>query len=163
MGRKKEPIWRVVVADQRSPRDGRVIETIGRYNPTRQPSEVVVNSERLQHWLDRGAQPSGAVRKLIKIASGTAQAPPAETPAAAADSAPPATSPEAASDEQPAAATPDEPPPASASPEEPTPEAAADEPKPEAAADEPTPEAAADEPAPEAPADEPAAPATPKG
>ena len=51
MGSKKNPIWRVVVADQRSPRDGRVIETIGRYNPQTEPSEIVLDEERLQHWL----------------------------------------------------------------------------------------------------------------
>ena len=67
MGSKKNPIWRVVVADQRSPRDGRVIEQIGRYNPQTDPSEVVLDEERLRHWLDRGAQPTATVRKLIRI------------------------------------------------------------------------------------------------
>ena len=66
VGSKKNPIWRVVVADQRSPRDGRVIETIGRYNAQVDPSEIVIDRERLQHWLDRGAQPSGTVRKLMR-------------------------------------------------------------------------------------------------
>ena len=70
VGSKKNPIWRVVVADQRSPRDGRVIEHIGRYNPQTQPSEVVLDQERLQHWLDRGAQPTGTVKRLIRIAAG---------------------------------------------------------------------------------------------
>jgi small subunit ribosomal protein S16 len=55
VGSKKNPIWRVVVADQRSPRDGRVIETIGRYNAQTEPSEIVLDRERLQYWLDRGA------------------------------------------------------------------------------------------------------------
>ena len=54
------------MADQRSPRDGRVIETIGRYNPQTEPSEIVLDEERLNHWLDRGAQPSGTVRKLMR-------------------------------------------------------------------------------------------------
>lgn len=66
MGSRKNPIWRVVVADQRSPRDGRVIETIGRYNAQTEPSEIVLDEERLQHWLARGAQPSGTVRKLMR-------------------------------------------------------------------------------------------------
>ena len=66
VGSKKNPIWRVVVADQRSPRDGRVIETIGRYNAQTDPSTIVLNEERVRHWLDRGAQPSETVRKLLK-------------------------------------------------------------------------------------------------
>ncbi len=66
VGSRKNPIWRVVVADQRSPRDGRVIETIGRYNAQVEPSEIVLDEERLSHWLARGAQPSGTVRKLMK-------------------------------------------------------------------------------------------------
>jgi small subunit ribosomal protein S16 len=66
VGSKKNPIWRVVVADQRSPRDGRVIETIGRYNAQTDPSEIVLDRERLQHWLDRGAQPTNTVKKLMR-------------------------------------------------------------------------------------------------
>ena len=66
VGSRKNPIWRVVVADQRSPRDGRVIETIGRYNAQTEPSEIVLDEERLTHWLERGAQPSGTVRKLMR-------------------------------------------------------------------------------------------------
>src|SRR5215217_6440746 len=66
VGSKKNPIWRVVVADQRSPRDGRVIETIGRYNAQTEPSEIVLDRERLQYWLDRGAQPSHTVKKLMR-------------------------------------------------------------------------------------------------
>lgn len=66
VGGRKNPIWRVVVADQRSPRDGRVIETIGRYNAQVEPSEIVLDQERLEHWLSRGAQPSGTVKKLMR-------------------------------------------------------------------------------------------------
>lgn len=66
VGSRKNPIWRVVVADQRSPRDGRVIETIGRYNAQVEPSEIVLDEERLRHWLGRGAQPSNTVRKLMR-------------------------------------------------------------------------------------------------
>ena len=69
VGSKKNPIWRVVVADQRSPRDGRVIEHIGHYNPQREPSEIRLDRERLDHWLARGAQPTNTVRKLMKAAS----------------------------------------------------------------------------------------------
>ena len=76
MGGKKNPIWRVVVADQRSPRDGRVIETIGRYNAQTEPSEIVIDEARLQHWLARGAQPTNTVKKLMHakgIGAGAAQ------------------------------------------------------------------------------------------
>ena len=59
--------WRVVVADKRSPRDGRVIETIGRYNAQTEPSTVVLDEERAKLWLSRGAQPSDTVSKLLKI------------------------------------------------------------------------------------------------
>ena len=66
VGSRKNPVWRVVVADQRSPRDGRVIETVGRYNAQTEPSEIVLDAERLQHWLARGAQPTNTVRKLMR-------------------------------------------------------------------------------------------------
>ena len=66
VGGRKNPIWRVVVADQRSPRDGRVIETIGRYNAQVEPSEIRLDEERLRHWLDRGAQPTNTVKKLMR-------------------------------------------------------------------------------------------------
>ena len=66
VGGRKNPIWRVVVADQRSPRDGRVIETIGRYNAQVEPSEIVLDQERLEHWLSRGAQPTSTVKKLMR-------------------------------------------------------------------------------------------------
>jgi small subunit ribosomal protein S16 len=66
VGSKKNPIWRVVVADQRSPRDGRFIETIGRYNPQTNPSTIAIDEERLEHWIARGAQPTGAVKQLMK-------------------------------------------------------------------------------------------------
>lgn len=66
-------MWRVVVADQRSPRDGRNIETIGHYDAQVEPSKVDVNMERADWWIARGAQPSRAVAKLLRIAR--AQAP----------------------------------------------------------------------------------------
>jgi len=66
VGGKKDPRWRVVVADQRSPRDGRVIETVGHYNAQTDPSTIVIDEERVRAWLDRGAQPSDTVRKLLR-------------------------------------------------------------------------------------------------
>ena len=68
VGAKKNPIYRVVVADSRSPRDGRNIETVGRYNPQPDPSFVEIDLVRVKHWIGTGAQPTPAVRKLIKIA-----------------------------------------------------------------------------------------------
>ena len=67
VGGKKDPVWRVVVADQRSPRDGRFIEVIGRYNAQTEPSTVVIDEDRARYWLQRGAQPSEPVQKLLKI------------------------------------------------------------------------------------------------
>jgi small subunit ribosomal protein S16 len=69
VGGKKNPIWRVVVADQRSPRDGRFIESIGHYNPRTEPSTIVIDEERLEHWISRGAQPTGTVKKLMQARS----------------------------------------------------------------------------------------------
>jgi small subunit ribosomal protein S16 len=66
VGGKKDPIWRVVVADQRSPRDGRVIETIGRYNPQTDPSTISIDEDRARAWLSRGARPTDTVRKLLR-------------------------------------------------------------------------------------------------
>jgi small subunit ribosomal protein S16 len=67
VGGKKDPVWRVVVADRRSPRDGRFIEVIGRYNAQTEPSTIVLDEERARYWIERGAQPSDPVRKLLKI------------------------------------------------------------------------------------------------
>ncbi|HTA96657.1 MAG TPA: 30S ribosomal protein S16 [Solirubrobacteraceae bacterium] len=67
VGARKNPMWRVVVADQRSPRDGRVIETIGHYNAQTDPSTIVIDEERAKSWLARGAQPSNTVAKLLRI------------------------------------------------------------------------------------------------
>jgi small subunit ribosomal protein S16 len=68
VGSKKNPIYRVVVADSRSPRDGRFIEIIGRYNPQTEPSTIELDEEKVKAWLSKGAQPSDAVAKLIKAA-----------------------------------------------------------------------------------------------
>ena len=67
MGGKKDPIWRVVVADQRSPRDGRVIETVGHYNAQTNPSTIVLDEDKVRSWLAKGAQPTNTVRKLLRI------------------------------------------------------------------------------------------------
>ena len=66
MGSRKNPIWRVVVADKRSPRDGRVIETVGRYNAQTEPSEITLDEERLRYWIDRGARPTQTVNQLMR-------------------------------------------------------------------------------------------------
>jgi small subunit ribosomal protein S16 len=66
VGSRKNPIWRVVVADQRARRDGRVIETVGHYNAQTQPSTIVIDEEKVRGWLARGAQPTETVRKLLK-------------------------------------------------------------------------------------------------
>jgi small subunit ribosomal protein S16 len=65
MGAKKRPFYRVIVADARSPRDGRFIETLGTYNPLTSPSELKLNAERVQYWLSCGAQPSDTVKGLL--------------------------------------------------------------------------------------------------
>ena len=65
VGGKKNPIWRVVVADQRSPRDGRFIEVVGQYNAQTNPSTVTLDEDRIKVWLDKGAQPTSQVRKLL--------------------------------------------------------------------------------------------------
>ena len=66
MGAKKRPFYRIVVADSRSPRDGRVIEEIGYYNPISQPAEIKVDADKAKHWLSTGAQPSDTVKTLLK-------------------------------------------------------------------------------------------------
>jgi small subunit ribosomal protein S16 len=65
MGKTKRPFYRVVVADQRSPRDGRFIENIGRYHPLEDPSVIEIDEERALHWLRVGAQPSNTVKVLM--------------------------------------------------------------------------------------------------
>ncbi len=66
MGRKKRPFYRIVAADQRSPRDGRFIEKIGYYDPLLNPHEIKLDEERIHYWLDKGAQPSRTVRNLLQ-------------------------------------------------------------------------------------------------
>ncbi len=66
MGAKKAPFYRVVVADERSPRDGKFIDEIGYYNPLTNPAEVKIDAEKAEKWLNNGAQPTETVKSLLK-------------------------------------------------------------------------------------------------
>ncbi len=68
MGRKQAPFYRVVVADSRSPRDGKVIDSIGTYNPLTTPAEIKIDEEAAQNWLNKGAQPTDTVKSLLSKA-----------------------------------------------------------------------------------------------
>ena len=68
MGQKKAPFYRIVVADSRSPRDGKFIEEIGYYDPTKDPSVIKVDEEAAKKWLNNGAQPTEMVGKILKVA-----------------------------------------------------------------------------------------------
>lgn len=95
MGKKKQPTYRVVAADSRSPRDGRFIEIIGTYEPRQEPSVIKIDNDRALHWLRHGAQPTDRVEKLLKI-SGAWELhadDPVSEPVAAAVAAKPAASP----------------------------------------------------------------------
>jgi len=168
IGAKKKPTYRVVVADSRSPRDGRFIENIGHYDPRTDPPSVVIKEDRALYWLSVGAQPTGAVQrffdkldltaKLAKVRGGASIDAVAEAPAA--PSAPPAAKADkpaakAKAKAEPAVEAPAaEPEPVAVEPElEPEPEAAAVEPEP--AAVEPEPVAVEPEPEFEAAAPEP--------
>ena len=70
MGAKKAPFYRIVVADARTPRDGKVLEEIGIYDPTKNPSELRVNMESANKWIAQGAQPTDTVKALLKKAGG---------------------------------------------------------------------------------------------
>lgn len=172
IGAKKKPTYRVVVADSRSPRDGRFIENIGHYDPRTDPPSVVIKEDRALYWLSVGAQPTGAVQrffdkldltaKLAKVRGGTSIDAVAEAPAA-----PPAAKAEkpaakAKAKAEPAVETPAaEPEPEAVEPEpEPEADAAAPEPEPVAVEPEPEVEAAAPEPEPEAAPEPEAEPAT---
>ena len=67
VGSKKNPVYRIVAADSRSPRDGKFLEIVGRYNPQTDPSTIEVNEERVKDWLSKGATPSATVAKLLKV------------------------------------------------------------------------------------------------
>ena len=66
VGSKKNPVYRIVAADSRSPRDGKFLEIVGRYNPQTDPSTIELDEERIRHWLSQGAQPSNTVQRLLK-------------------------------------------------------------------------------------------------
>src|SRR5438477_13187183 len=66
VGSKKNPVYRVVAADSRSPRDGKFIEIVGRYNPQTDPSTIELDEEKIKGWIAKGAQPSSTVQKLLK-------------------------------------------------------------------------------------------------
>jgi len=82
VGKKKQPSYRVVVADARSPRDGRIIEALGHYHPRHDPSVIDIDNERALYWLRNGAQPSDSVRQILRI-SGAWSEFTGETPIAA--------------------------------------------------------------------------------
>ena len=66
VGSKKNPVYRIVAADSRSPRDGKFLEIVGRYNPQAEPSLIELKEDRIKDWLSKGAQPSATVQKLLK-------------------------------------------------------------------------------------------------
>jgi small subunit ribosomal protein S16 len=71
-GSRKKPFFRIVVADSRSPRDGRFVEQIGTYDPAFKPAKVTLKKEQADHWISVGAKPSDTVRELIRLASASA-------------------------------------------------------------------------------------------
>jgi small subunit ribosomal protein S16 len=66
VGSKKNPVYRIVAADSRSPRDGKFLEIVGRYNPQTDPSTIELDEDRIRDWLSKGAQPSSTVQRLLK-------------------------------------------------------------------------------------------------
>ena len=144
MGKRKEPYYRVVVADSRSPRDGRFIENIGRYHPRAHPSVIEIDEERALHWLGTGAQPSQPVQVLLTKVGIWEKYKPDDTPRVRAPKGPRKSKKAAAAEAEGQAAPPEAP--AEAPAEQPAPEAEAPP---------------AEEAAPEAPASEALAPETP--
>ena len=71
-GRKKQPFYRIVVADSQAPRDGKFLDIVGTYDPMREPAEIRIDAEKLNHWIGKGALPSVTVRSLIKKSAGAA-------------------------------------------------------------------------------------------
>ena len=97
VGKKKQPSYRVVVADQRSPRDGRIIESIGHYHPRLDPSGITIDNDRALYWLQQGAQPSEQVKKLLRLTGAWSEFSGEPAPAAAKPSGAPAKATPAAS------------------------------------------------------------------
>ena len=83
-GAKKRPSYRIVVKEKQSKRDGACLENLGTYNPTRQPAELKLKAERVRYWIDKGAQPTDTVRRLIKQAAQAESAATTESQAEAA-------------------------------------------------------------------------------
>ena len=81
-GAKKRPSYRIVVKEKQSKRDGAYLENVGTYNPTREPAEINLKTERVQYWIGKGAQPTDTVRRLIKQAAKNQAAAESETAAA---------------------------------------------------------------------------------
>ena len=73
MGKKKQPVYRVVAADSRSPRDGRFIEILGTYEPRAEPSRINIDSAKVDRWLKNGAQPTETVARLLRTVAATAE------------------------------------------------------------------------------------------
>ena len=73
MGKTKQPTYRIVAADSRSPRDGRFIEIVGTYAPRAEPSAITIDNEKVRKWLSQGAKPTDRVEKLLKIAGAREQ------------------------------------------------------------------------------------------
>ncbi len=67
IGSKKNPVYRVVVADARSPRDGRFLEIVGQYNPRTNPSTIEIDADKVREWISKGAQPTDPVKRLLKV------------------------------------------------------------------------------------------------
>jgi small subunit ribosomal protein S16 len=171
VGKKKQPYYRVVVADSRSPRDGRIIENIGKYHPRSHPSLIEIDQERAVHWLQNGAQPSDPVRVLLQktgiwgqftgegptepVAPPEEKATPSKKKAAAAAEEAAAEAAPAPAEAEPAAEEPAAEAEAEPAAEPPAPEAAATEGEPaaEEAPTEPEPAEAEAEPAADAPAE----------
>ena len=68
-GKKKAPFYHIVVADSRSPRDGKIIEQVGTYDPMTKPSTIILNKEKIEQWVKNGAKPTETVKKLIETAT----------------------------------------------------------------------------------------------
>jgi small subunit ribosomal protein S16 len=103
MGAKKRPFYRLVVADSRSPRDGRFIELLGYYDPLTEPAKVQVDADKVREWMSRGARPSDAARDLLVREGILAKVPRAFKPAPVADAGAPATDTPRAASETPGA------------------------------------------------------------
>jgi small subunit ribosomal protein S16 len=148
MGKKKQPTYRVVAADSRSPRNGRFLEIVGTYEPRLEPSGLKVDNERALHWLRHGAQPTERVEKLLRVSGAWEEFTGEKGPATYPEQTKPAPEPEPPAEPAPAASEEPAPAPAAEATDEPAADAdeATDEaPSDPAAEDETPPEPAAEE------------------